>query len=98
PSRIKEIESVAPHLAQYRPLQRIRAGQLNGGDVLRIGNTIYVAESRRTNAEGIAALTEIVDQFGYEVRTVEIRDCLHLKTACTFVPPDFLIANPAWID
>lgn len=98
PIRVKEIESVAKHVAQYRPVQRIRAGHLAGGDVLRIGSTIYVAHSQNTNPDGVAALVEIVDQFGYEVRVVEIRDCLHLKNACTFVPPDFLVVNPNWID
>ncbi len=96
--RSRAIESVATHVAQYRPVQRIRGGHLNGGDALRVGSTIYVARSHTTDIEGIAAFTEIVDQFGYEVRQVEIRDCRHLKTACTFVPPDFLIVNSEWVD
>lgn len=98
-SRISEIDSVTQTLAQHRPLQSIaEPGTLDGGDVLRIGRTLYVAESRRTNAEGITQLREIAASVGYEVRTVTTRDCLHLKTACTFIPPHFLAVNPAWID
>ncbi len=98
-SRISEIDSVVQTLGQHRPLQSIaEPGTLDGGDVLRIGHTIYVAESKRTNTEGIAQLREIAASAGYEVRTVATRDCLHLKTACTFVPPHFLVANSAWID
>lgn len=97
--RRAEIESVVRILAQHRPLQGIVApGTLEGGDVLRVGRRIYVAESSRTNAEGIAQFTGIVQPLGYEVRTVAIRDCLHLKTACTFVPPRTMVLNSAWID
>lgn len=98
-SRLREVETVATLLAQYRPVQKIIGpGQLDGGDVLRIGRTLYVAQTARTNAEGIADLRVIIEPFGYQVRTVEIRDCRNLKTACTFVPPGYLVANPAWVD
>jgi len=98
-SRRAEIDSVIRALRRHRPLQSIaETGTLDGGDVLRIEGTIYVAESPRTNANGIAQLREITAAFGYEVRTVTTRNCLHLKTACTFIPPHFLVANPAWID
>lgn len=98
-SRQPEVESVAAVLAEHRPVVRIPGpGSLDGGDVLRIGNTLFVGQSGRTNPAGIAALADTVEPFGYEVRPVEVRDCLHLKTACTFVPPHFLAANPAWVD
>lgn len=98
-SRLREVESVATLLAQYRPVQKITGpGRLDGGDVLRIARTLYAAQTARTNAEGIAELREIVEPFGYQVRVVEIQDCLHLKTACTFIPPGFLVINPAWVD
>lgn len=99
PSRLPEIETIATALDPYRPVQRIADdGRLDGGDVLRIGRPLFVASTRRTTPEGIFSLREIVEPFGYEVRTVEIRGCLHLKTACTFIPPHFLVANPAWVN
>lgn len=98
-SRQPEIETVAATLAEYRPVVRISgAATLDGGDVLRIGRTLFVGRSARTNAEGIAALAETVEHFGYDVQPVEVRDCLHLKSACTFIPPHFLLVNPAWMD
>jgi dimethylargininase len=27
-----------------------------------------------------------------------MRDCLHLKSAATFIAPDTLLVNPAWVD
>ncbi len=76
----------------------VEPASLDGGDVLRIGRMLFVGLSSRTNREGAAALGEIVETHGYEVRPVEVRECLHLKTACTFVPPHFLVVNPAWVD
>src|SRR5690606_11889034 len=56
-SRRGEGASVAAVLDRYRPLHAIEApGTLDGGDVLRIGRRVYVGESARTNAEGIAQL------------------------------------------
>ncbi|MGH8305784.1 MAG: arginine deiminase family protein, partial [Steroidobacteraceae bacterium] len=69
-----------------------------GGDVLHIGRTLYVGASGRTNAEGIRQLAAALAPFGYQVRGVALRDCLHLKSACTFIPPDSLLVNPAWVD
>lgn len=94
-----DIDSVAAIIGVYRPAMRIFApALLDGSDVLRIGHTLFVGLSRRTNTEAVSALTEIVDAFGYQVRTVELRDCSRLKSACTFIPPHFLVANPACVD
>jgi dimethylargininase len=71
---------------------------LEGGDVLRIGRTLYVGRSTRTNAGGIAQLRRHVEVHGYEVREVAVSGSLHLKTAVTAPREDLLIANSAWID
>ena len=98
-SRRAEGDSVAAVLASFRPLLSIEApGTLDGGDVLRIGRTVYVGEAARSNAEGIAQLRGILAQFRYDVRAVPTRDCLHLKSAVTQVAEDTLLVNPAWVD
>lgn len=98
-SHVSEIETVVTTLAAYRPIQRIAApANLDGGDVLRIGRTLYVGISGRTNAEAVPAIAETVEPFGYDVKPVEVRDCLHLKSACTFIPPNFIVVNPEWVD
>jgi len=48
--------------------------------------------------DGVAQLAEGLAPFGYAVSEVALRGCLHLKSACTFIPPDVLLANPSWID
>ena len=98
-SRRAEGDSVAAVLAAFRPLLSIEApGTLDGGDVLRIGRTVYVGEAARSNAEGIAQLRGILAQFRYDVRAVPTRDCLHLKSAVTQVAEDTLLVNQAWVD
>lgn len=98
-TRQAEIDSIVATVGQHRPAQSIvDPATLDGRDVLRIGRTIYVAESRCTNADGVAQLRDIVAAHGYDVHVVSLRDGRHLKSACTFIPPHFLLANPAWID
>jgi dimethylargininase len=87
-SRAGETASTAEGLAGHFELHRIERGHLDGGDVLRIGNTLYVGVSTRTNAEGIAALAEIVGPLGFQVVEAQLRDCLHLKTGATFAGTD----------
>jgi len=98
-SRRNEVESVASTLAGHRPLKRIVApGSLEGGDVVRIGRNLYVGASGRSNAAGIEQLRAALAPFGYRVASVAMRDCLHLKSAVTFIPPDIVLVNRAWVD
>jgi dimethylargininase len=98
-SRRGEGASVAELLARYRPLRHIEApGTIDGGDVLRIDRAIYVGQSGRSNAEGIAQLQQVVGEFDYRVQPVPIRGCLHLKSAVTAVRDDTLLLQSAWVD
>ncbi len=63
-SRRAEGETLAAALAPFRPLERIAApATLEGGDVMRVGKTLYVGASARSNAEGVAQLAEIAEAF-----------------------------------
>lgn len=98
-SRRTEVASVAEALRPYRRLAFIEApGTLDGGDVLHLGSRIWVGLSERTNADGIRQLERMVSGLGYEVRSVTVRGCLHLKTAVTQVGERSVLLNPAWID
>ena len=98
-SRREEVVSVAATLQSFRPVRHIEPpGTLDGGDVLRVGRTLYVGETPRTNAAGIAQLRALVADQGYEVRAVPVQGCLHLKSAVTALDPDTLLINPAWAD
>jgi dimethylargininase len=98
-TRRLEVESVAAVLRDYRLLTRLSGpGTLDGGDVIRIGRTLFVGLGGRTDAAGASQLADAVRAFGYEVRTVEVRDALHLKTAVTDVGDGLLVMNPEWLD
>ncbi|NNC11763.1 dimethylarginine dimethylaminohydrolase [Planctomonas sp. JC2975] len=79
-------------------------GTLDGGDVLRVGTTIYVGRSERTNAEGVRQLRAIAAEEGYTVIAVPIKGALHLKSAVTALPDGTvigdadLIADPSVFD
>lgn len=87
-SRIGEIDSTARGLSGEFQLHRVESGFLDGGDVLRIGRTLYVGLSSRTDTAGINSLSELVSSLGYQVVKAELRDCLHLKTGATFAGHD----------
>ena len=98
-SRRAEGASVAAVLSRFRPLLAIEApGTLDGGDVLRIGRTLYVGQSQRSNAAGIEQLRNLLAGCGYAVRGVPITGCLHLKSSVTQVADDTLLLQPAWVD
>jgi dimethylargininase len=98
-SRRGETASVAAALAQHRPVARIsEPGSLDGGDVLRVGRTLHVGASGRTNEAGIAQLAQRLRPYGYRVERMALAGCLHLKSAGSFIPPDVLLLNPAWLE
>lgn len=99
PSRVPEVAGVAAALERFRAITRITApGTLDGGDVLSIDRTLYVGRSGRTNAEGIEQLAALIAPHGYSVRPVRLTDCLHLKSACTYLGNGVVVANPRWVD
>ncbi|MFZ5908950.1 MAG: dimethylarginine dimethylaminohydrolase family protein [Chloroflexota bacterium] len=102
-SRRPEVASVAQALAPYRKLFHIHSpGVLDGGDVLRIGRTIYVGLSSRSNEQAVEQLADILaapdleTANKHEIRTVRVTACLHLKSAVTQVGEALLLINPAW--
>jgi dimethylargininase len=98
-ARRREVDSISPLLEKYRLLKSINGtGVLEGGDVVRVGRTLFVGVSTRTNVNGIAQLREIVTPYDYEVRPVEVKDCLHLSTGCGFIGQNTILANPSWVD
>jgi dimethylargininase len=98
-SRRAETAAVASALRPYRALHWIEApGTIDGGDVLRVGRTLFVGLSSRTNPSGAEQLRRLAEPLGYRVRGVGIGDCLHLKSAVTLVSEDTLLVNKSWVD
>lgn len=99
PSRALESELLRHEIEGIRPVFTINLpGTLEGGDILRVGQTLFVGLSSRTNAEGIAQLRRIVGEWGYRVVEIAVLGCLHLKTAVTSPAAGLLLSNSRWVN
>lgn len=99
PPRRPEVAPVADALAQAMPLVTMRApATLDGGDVLRVGQRLFVGLSARTNADGARALAEHAAPLGLEVVPVPVQAGLHLKSAITLVTPGLVVLTRGPLD
>jgi dimethylargininase len=81
PSRRAETAAVREALAARCAVREMTApATLDGGDVLRLGDTFYVGRSARTNAAGVAALRAAFAD--HRVVEIPVDRVLHLKSAC----------------
>jgi dimethylargininase len=98
-SRRGETVSIAKVLSAFRKIVKIEPpATLDGGDVLVIGKKIYIGLSSRSNIEGLQQMETCLTVYGYELKGVEVHNCLHLKSAVTQVSDHLLLINPVWID
>ena len=99
-SRRGEQDAVAAAIADLGlETRHIRLpGTLDGGDVLKVGTTIYVGRGGRTNAEGIRQFRAIATEVGYTVVAVPVTRALHLKSAVTALPDGTVIGHPTLVD
>jgi len=73
-------------------------GTLDGGDVLKIGSTVYVGLGGRTNAAGIAQLAGHLEPLGATVVQIPVTKVLHLKSAVTALPDGTVLGFPPLVD
>ncbi|REE99307.1 dimethylargininase [Thermomonospora umbrina] len=73
-------------------------GTLDGGDVLQVGDTVYVGLSGRTNEDAICRLAAVLAGRGRRVVPVRVSGRLHLKTVMTALPDGSLIGVPEHLD
>lgn len=100
PSRRGEVTSITPLLAErgLRSATIAAPGTLDGGDVLQVGDTVYVGRTSRTNDEAMGQLRALLEPHGRQVVPVEVTGALHLKTAATALPDGTILAVPEWLD
>lgn len=80
-------------------IERIVApATMDGGDVLKVGETIYVGLGGRTNQAGVRQFSHIVQPLGATVVTVPVTKVLHLKSAVTALPDGTIIGWDAAVD
>ncbi|GAB4078143.1 N(G),N(G)-dimethylarginine dimethylaminohydrolase [Nostocoides australiense] len=82
----------------YRIARIAAPGTLDGGDVLRSGDTAYVGLSSRTNGAGIQQLATHLREFGVRTQAVPVERALHLKSAVTALPDGTVIGWDPVVD
>ena len=99
PSRRGETDSVGRALLRYRAVRHMtEPATIDGGDLLRMGHTLYLGRSQRTNDRAFSQLRELVGPLGYTVVPTLLLDCLHLKTAATAVGDRTILFNPECVE
>lgn len=99
-TRKPEIDAVEPIVRELGcRIARIEApGTMDGGDVLKIGDTIYVGRGGRTNQAGIDQFAAIVEPMGARVIAVPVTKVLHLKSAVTALPDGTVVGWEPAVD
>lgn len=95
PSRAAEVDGAeAAARALGLEIARIEPpATFDGGDVLKVGRTVYVGASARTSAAGIEQLRALVGPRGWEVVSVPVVGVLHLKSAVTALPDGTIVGH-----
>ena len=99
-ARRAEVDGVAEVVESLGvPIARIeKPATLDGGDVLKVGDTVYVGRGGRTNGEGIHQLRRLLSPLGASVVAVPTTRVLHLKSAVTALPDGTVIGFPPAVD
>ena len=84
--------------AGYRVERISEPATLDGGDVLKVGDTVYVGVGGRTNACGVTQLRRHLEPLGAKVVDVPVTKVLHLKSAVTALPDGTVIGYPPLVD
>ncbi len=82
----------------YRIARIKQPGTLDGGDVLKHGDVVWVGRSGRTNASGIEQLAGLLEPAGAQVIAVPVSRVLHLKSAVTALPDGTVVGFEPLVD
>jgi dimethylargininase len=99
PSRRGEVAAVAAALSKWFRLAEVQPpGTLDGGDVMRLGDTVWVGLSDRTNAEGARQLAAVTAELGLRIVEVPVRGVLHLKSGVSPIDGETVVVTPGAFD
>lgn len=93
PSRNGEKKAIGKVLKSfYRHIEIIESpGTLDAGDVMMAGNHFYIGISGRTNEEGAAQLSVILERYGMSSSHIPLHRMLHLKSGCSYLENNNLL-------
>ena len=98
-SRFKEVVEIAKALEKLRETYYIKPpATIDGGDVLKIEDKVFVGISGRTNLHAMHQLAKILENSNLEIVPVKIYNVLHLKSACTYLGNNYAILSKGHFD
>jgi dimethylargininase len=98
-SRAPEVIEVAKVLAKLKEIHYIKPpATIDGGDVLKIEDKIFIGLTARTNPKAVEQVTKILKNSDLNVVPVEVHNVLHLKSACTYLGENRVILSKGNFD
>ena len=99
PTRRQETVAVEAELRKHVSNLEFISGEgfLDGGDVMCIGNTLYIGLSSRTNQKGADQLAGIAGAYAYRSVQVPLETMLHLKTGVNHLTENYLLVTGEFV-
>jgi len=98
-SRVKEVVEVAIALEKLKEIHYVKPpATIDGGDVLRIEDKVFVGLTTRTNLYAVHQLREILENSNLEIVLVKVHNVLHLKSACTYLGDNYVVLSKGHFD
>ncbi len=98
-SRAEEVIEVAKVLGKLKDTYCIKSpATIDGGDVLKAEDTVFVGLTARTNLHAAKQLETILSKSGFNIVPVEVHNVLHLKSACTYLGDKCVVVAEGFFD
>jgi dimethylargininase len=100
PSRNGEKAGIKPVLeSRFSQVESIAwPGTLDAGDVLMAGTHFFIGLSQRTNREGAAQLSDILESLGKTASTIPLKEVLHLKSGLSYLEQNNLLISGEFVN
>jgi len=93
-TRTLETHSMLHTLGEfYKKVEVIKApGNVEGGDIMMVGEHFYIGLSERTNRAGAEQVIAILERHGMTGSVIKLNEVLHLKTGLGYLENNNLLA------
>ena len=99
-SRRGETEGMNLVLAKYyASIEKITLpGTIEAGDIMKVGNHLYIGISARTNSEGADQMIRILEKYGMTGSKVPLKKMLHLKSGVSYLENNTMLVCGEFTD
>ena len=92
------IEAIGRFYTEEQTGHIVAPGTLEGGDVMKCGDTYYVGLSARTNQEGFDQFAAFMGKYGFKSVLVPLELVLHLKTGVNYLEEGKMLVSGEFVD